>query len=103
MELRSQRQTQLGFRFSVVVLLTAALAASACDTSRHLDTLLPATEGEVTRLGPELRQVALTAVPEGWRQLVLREVEDRDLGVLFEHSSDRDAIRMAAFTSPEVR
>ena len=35
-------------------------------------------------------------------QLVLREVEDRDLGVLFEHSRDRDAIRMAAFTSPEV-
>src|SRR5438045_5644423 len=48
--------------------------------SRHIDTLLPATEGEVTRLGhhaprarvrqwsemsPELRQVALTAVPEG--------------------------------------
>ena len=35
-------------------------------------------------------------------QLVLREIEDRDLGVLFEHSRDRDAIRMAAFTSPEV-
>jgi len=50
---------------------------------------------------PELRQVALTAVPEGSGQLVLREIEDRDLGVLFEHSSDRDAIRMAAFTSPE--
>ena len=32
-------------------------------------------------------------------QLVLREIEDRDLGVLFEHSRDRDAIRMAAFTS----
>jgi RimJ/RimL family protein N-acetyltransferase len=40
-------------------------------------------------------------VPEGSGQLVLREIEDRDLGVLFEHSSDRDAIRMAAFTSPE--
>jgi RimJ/RimL family protein N-acetyltransferase len=39
-------------------------------------------------------------VPEGSGQLVLREVEDRDLGVLFEHASDRDAIRMAAFTSP---
>ena len=39
---------------------------------------------------------------EGSGQLVLREVEDRDLGVLFEHSSDRDAIRMAAFTSPEA-
>jgi RimJ/RimL family protein N-acetyltransferase len=35
-------------------------------------------------------------------QLVLREVEDRDLDVLFEHSNDRDAIRMAAFTSPET-
>src|SRR5207302_10270613 len=52
-------------------------------------------------MSPELRQVALTAVPEGSGQLVLREIEDRDLGVLFEHSSDRDAIRMAAFTSPE--
>ena len=38
---------------------------------------------------------------EGSGQLVLREVEDRDLGVLFEHSRDRDAIRMAAFTSPD--
>src|SRR5439155_735343 len=52
-------------------------------------------------MSPELRQVALTAVSEGSGQLVLREIEDRDLGVLFEHSSDRDAIRMAAFTSPE--
>src|SRR5438552_16370316 len=52
-------------------------------------------------MSPELRQVALTAVPEGSGQLLLREIEDRDLGVLFEHSSDRDAIRMAAFTSPE--
>lgn len=34
-------------------------------------------------------------------QLVLREIEDRDLGVLFEHWTDRDAIRMAAFTPPE--
>src|SRR6266480_4368890 len=53
--------------------------------------------GNVTRV----TQVALTAVPEGSGQLVLREIEDRDLGVLFEHSSDRDAIRMAAFTSAE--
>jgi RimJ/RimL family protein N-acetyltransferase len=52
-------------------------------------------------MSPELWQVASTAVPEGSGQLVLREIEDRDLGVLFEHSSDRDAIRMAAFTSPE--
>ena len=38
----------------------------------------------------------------GSGQLVLREIEDRDLGVLFEHARDRDAIRMAAFTSPEA-
>jgi len=31
-------------------------------------------------------------------QLVLREVEDRDLSVLFEHATDPDAIRMAAFS-----
>jgi hypothetical protein len=37
----------------------------------------------------------------GSGQLVLREVEDRDLSVLFGHSTDRDAIRMAAFTTPE--
>ena len=39
---------------------------------------------------------------EGSGQLVLREIEDRDIGVLFEHSTDPDAIRMAAFTSPEA-
>jgi RimJ/RimL family protein N-acetyltransferase len=49
-----------------------------------------------------LRQLVLTAVREGSGQLVLREIEDRDLGVLFEHSRDPDAIRMAAFTSPEA-
>ena len=49
-----------------------------------------------------LRQLVLTAVREGSGQLVLREIDDRDLGVLFEHSRDRDAIRMAAFTSPEA-
>jgi RimJ/RimL family protein N-acetyltransferase len=42
-----------------------------------------------------------TVVREGSGQLVLRDVEDRDLSVLFEHSTDRDAIRMAAFTSPD--
>ena len=36
---------------------------------------------------------------EGSGQLVLRVIEDRDLDVLFEHSTDREAIRMAAFTS----
>jgi len=40
-------------------------------------------------------------VREGSGQLVLREIEDRDLGVLFEHWTDREAIRMAAFTSPD--
>ena len=38
---------------------------------------------------------------EGSGQLVLREIEDRDLGVLFEHWTDREAIRMAAFTSAD--
>ena len=49
----------------------------------------------------ELRQLGLSAVREGSGQLVLREIEDRDLGVLFEHWTNRDAIRMAAFTSPD--
>jgi RimJ/RimL family protein N-acetyltransferase len=40
-------------------------------------------------------------VREGSGQLVLREIEDRDIGVLFEHWTDLDAIRMAAFTSPD--
>src|SRR5213592_1588708 len=64
---------------------------------RATDDLTAPVVGNVTRV----TAVALTAVPEGSGQLVLREIEDRDLGVLFEHSSDRDAIRMAAFTSPE--
>ena len=38
---------------------------------------------------------------EGSEQLVLREIADRDLSVLFEHWTNRDAIRMAAFTSPD--
>lgn len=33
--------------------------------------------------------------------IVLREIEDRDLDVLFEHATDREAIRMAAFTSAD--
>ena len=37
-------------------------------------------------------------VGNGSPHLVLREVEDRDLDVLFEHWTDREAIRMAAFT-----
>ena len=50
-KLQSQRQTQLGFRFSVVVLLTAALAASACDTSRHMAAEAPIV-GVSGRIGP---------------------------------------------------
>ena len=45
--------------------------------------------------------VTVDVVGEGSGQLVLREVEDRDLSVLFEHWTDREAIRMAAFTSPD--
>jgi RimJ/RimL family protein N-acetyltransferase len=41
-------------------------------------------------------------VREGSGQLVLRDVEDRDLSVLFEHATDREAILMAAFTSPDL-
>jgi RimJ/RimL family protein N-acetyltransferase len=40
-------------------------------------------------------------VSEGSGQLVLREIDDRDLSVLFEHWTDPEAIRMAAFTSPD--
>ena len=40
----------------------------------------------------------LPFVGNGSPHLVLREVEDRDLDVLFEHWTDREAIRMAAFT-----
>ena len=43
-----------------------------------------------------------TVVREGSGQLVLREVEDRDLTVLFEHATDPEAMRMAAFTSPDA-
>jgi hypothetical protein len=58
--------------------------------------------GSVRGCHASLRQLALTAVREGSGQLVLREIEDRDLGVLFEHATDPEAIRMAAFTSPEA-
>ena len=53
-------------------------------------------------MGPEFVAVSVKTVREGPGQLVLREIEDRDLGVLFEHATDPDAIRMAAFTSPET-
>ena len=46
--------------------------------------------------------VSVHGVLEDPGQLVLREIEDRDLGVLFEHATDPEAIRMAAFTSPEA-
>jgi hypothetical protein len=42
-------------------------------------------------------------VREDSGRLVLREVEDRDISVLFEHATDPDAIRMAAFTSPDLK
>jgi RimJ/RimL family protein N-acetyltransferase len=45
--------------------------------------------------------VSVRGVLEDAGQLVLREIEDRDLGVLFEHWTNPDAIRMAAFTSPD--
>jgi len=67
-------------------------------TWRHISNLL---DMEPIRQPSELRQLGLTAVREGSGQLVLREIEDRDLGVLFEHWTDREAIRMAAFTSPD--
>jgi RimJ/RimL family protein N-acetyltransferase len=50
---------------------------------------------------PISRVLALPFVGNGPPHLVLREVEDRDLDVLFEHWPDREAIRMAAFTSPD--
>ena len=52
-------------------------------------------------MSPDVAAVSVNGVPEGLGQLVLREIEDRDLDVLFEHWTDRDAIRMAAFTSPD--
>jgi RimJ/RimL family protein N-acetyltransferase len=62
-----------------------------------------ACEIENPRLGPlSSRQLVSTAVREGAGQLILREIEDRDLDVLFEHWTNPDAIRMAAFTSPEA-
>ena len=67
-----------------------------------------ASRGPAFGISPEFAAVtrktavSVTAVREGSGQLVLREIEDRDLGVLFEHSRDREAIRMAAFTSPEA-
>src|SRR5438132_2037152 len=55
----------------------------------------------VTGTAPSPLPLASTVVGDGSGQLVLRDIEDRDLSVLFEHSRDRDAIRMAAFTSPD--
>jgi RimJ/RimL family protein N-acetyltransferase len=42
--------------------------------------------------------LASPVVGNGSPHIVLRELEDRDLDVLFEHWTDREAIRMAAFT-----
>ena len=71
-------------KHSLVVFLPLQVARAAV-RERHLST----------------RRLVLTAVREGSGQLVLREIEDRDLGVLFEHWTNPDAIRMAAFTSPD--
>jgi len=46
------------------------------------------------------RSVSVATVENDAPHIVLREIEDRDVDVLFEHASDREAIRMAAFTSP---
>ena len=46
-------------------------------------------------------QLGLTAVREGSGQLVLREIEDRDLGVLFEHCPIPTRYGSLAFTSPD--
>lgn len=71
----------------------SAKIAAACRCPQELREIL-ADPRSTTDL-------ALTAVSEDSGQLVLREIEDRDLDVLFEHSTDRDAVRMAAFTSPD--
>ena len=81
--------------------VTPRTLRSAPSTARH-------SRGPVCGNVPEFEAVTLklllasTVVREGSGQLVLREIEDHDLAVLFEHSRDREAIRMAAFTSPEA-
>jgi hypothetical protein len=57
--------------------------------------------GELESAGEPRAPLALPFVGIGSPHLVLREVEDRDLDVLFEHSTDREAIQMAAFTSAD--
>ena len=62
----------------------------ACMTGTFQGTRISAsvvTPGlaSVRECHPRLRQLALTAVREDSGQLVLREIEDRDLDVLFEH------------------
>jgi RimJ/RimL family protein N-acetyltransferase len=47
------------------------------------------------------RVLASPIVGHGSPQVVLRELVDRDLDVLFEHATDREAIRTAAFTSQD--
>ena len=69
-------------------------------TRSHARVLSDCVHGRGVRY---LRTAAsVNGVWEGSGQLVLREIEDRDLGVLFEHATDPEAIRMAAFTSPEA-
>jgi RimJ/RimL family protein N-acetyltransferase len=60
---------------------------------------LPARTPAAIRGSEEV--LASPLVEEHAPPIVLREVEDRDLDVLFEHWTDREAIRMAAFTSPD--
>jgi hypothetical protein len=69
---------------------------------------------DVFQLGERAPRIGRALVPNAWAgvlasplmkneapQIVLREIEDRDLDVLFEHATDREAIRMAAFTSAD--
>ena len=54
--------------------------------------------GPASRMSPEGCLLGSPVVGNGSPHIVLRDLEDRDLDVLFEHWTDREAIRMAAFT-----
>lgn len=63
---------------------------------------LTASRPPCANFPPQSEEVlASPLVEEHAPPIVLREVEDRDLDVLFEHWTDRESIRMAAFTSPD--
>ena len=91
---------------SLYVLLARRLGPRAAATSVALHTahLLAATAALPLGAAQRFRGSKPTLLHrgEGPGRLVLREVEDRDLGVLFEHATDPDAIRMAAFTPPDA-